>query len=406
MAKVERSTTRVVGFTSGEVDFQLMRVLGACTSGGGSPGEILAARSRIEGDDPTNWPGAFGATADDLVAKAEAALAKGHTISARDHLLRASSYLRSAEYFCDPYSDEAQRLGLASADAFARAAPHLPFHVEPVEVPFEGATLPGYMVRPAQAAGANKTVICLTGFDGTAEELYFETAFDGVQRGYTLLLVQGPGQVSTMRRHPELTFRPDYEVPISAIVDFALSRNDVDPDRLALYGISFGGYFVTRAATREHRIKALIANAPIHDMKAYMMGFLGGSSGLPEGVKDVRVEDLDHVPDEYMPPATKLSFKAVCRRYGVNGFNEWLAALEAYKVADLSAIACPALALAGQGEGDETMRQLETFTASVSGPVTKRIFKVDEGADMHCQMGNYPLSNAVIYDWLSETFER
>ncbi len=25
-----------------------------------------------------------------------------------------------------------------------------------------------------------------------------------------------------------------------------------------------------------------------------------------------------------------------------------------------------------------------------------------EGADMHCQVGNLPLSNAVIYDWLEE----
>jgi hypothetical protein len=34
--------------------------------------------------------------------------------------------------------------------------------------------------------------------------------------------------------------------------------------------------------------------------------------------------------------------------------------------------------------------------------VTRRIFEASEGADMHCQVGNLPLSNAVIYDWLEE----
>jgi hypothetical protein len=40
----------------------------------------------------------------------------------------------------------------------------------------------------------------------------------------------------------------------------------------------------------------------------------------------------------------------------------------------------------------------------VSGPVTKRVFTTAEGADTHCQLGNLPLSNAVVYDWLDEVF--
>ena len=36
---------------------------------------------------------------------------------------------------------------------------------------------------------------------------------------------------------------------------------------------------------------------------------------------------------------------------------------------------------------------------------TSPFFSVDEGADMHCQLGNLPLSNAVGYDWLDEQFE-
>jgi hypothetical protein len=73
-------------------------------------------------------------------------------------------------------------------------------------------------------------------------------------------------------------------------------------------------------------------------------------------------------------------------------------------VDDLSAIRCPSLAMVGEGEGGEPAAQAERFGDGVSGPVTTRAFSADEGADMHCQMGNLALSNAVAYDWLEETF--
>jgi hypothetical protein len=56
----------------------------------------------------------------------------------------------------------------------------------------------------------------------------------------------------------------------------------------------------------------------------------------------------------------------------------------------------------GAGEGGEARQQFDTFCTRVSGLVSRRVFEVAEGADMHCQVGNLPLSNAVIYDWLEE----
>jgi hypothetical protein len=43
---------------------------------------------------------------------------------------------------------------------------------------------------------------------------------------------------------------------------------EVDPKRIALTGISFGGYLAPRAAAFEKRIKACIANSGIYDFKA------------------------------------------------------------------------------------------------------------------------------------------
>ena len=46
--------------------------------------------------------------------------------------------------------------------------------------------------------------------------------------------------------------------------------------------------------------------------------------------------------------------------------------------------------------------QFERYCRELKGAVTRRMFTTEEGADMHCQVGNLSLSNAVVSDWLSE----
>ena len=53
--------------------------------------------------------------------------------------------------------------------------------------------------------------------------------------------------------------RPDYEVPGKACIDYLVSRPEVDPNRVALLGISMAGYYAPRVAAFDKRIKALIA---------------------------------------------------------------------------------------------------------------------------------------------------
>jgi len=58
-AKTERSKTRVKGFKDAEMDFQLLRQLGACAYGGASLGESLAVAQLIQGGVPDSWVKAF-----------------------------------------------------------------------------------------------------------------------------------------------------------------------------------------------------------------------------------------------------------------------------------------------------------------------------------------------------------
>lgn len=398
---VQRSTTRIRGLESPEMDFQLMRSVGEVNYGGGAPGEIFQRLGTIDGNDPIQWPPAFGALAREVESEARRAARGGRIISARDHYSRASMYWRAAEYFSDPFGAEMRERGLASRSSFLEATKGMVDKVTPVDIPFEGLKLPGYVMMPA-ARPNGRTLVVLTGFDGTGEELYFETARAGLERGFIVFIGQGPGQVGTQRIYPDLVFRPDYEKPISAMIDVALAQPGVDGRKLALYGISLGGYLATRGAEHDQRIKAVILNSPIVDLRAYMLGFVGGEAGAAK-LPPLKLSEVDGVPDNEMHPTQKLLFKAACKRFGVDSLAGWFERLKAFNAVDrLGEIRCPSLAVVGAGEGGEAMAQLETFAARVSGPVTRRVFEVREGADMHCQVGNLPLSNAVVYDWLEE----
>jgi pimeloyl-ACP methyl ester carboxylesterase len=234
--------------------------------------------------------------------------------------------------------------------------------VEAVEIPFAGKALPGYFMTPAAGAPRGRTVLILTGFDGTAEELFVQTARAGLERGFNVLAAQGPGQVGSLRVHPELAFRPDYEKPIGAMIDYALARREVAAENFALYGISFGGYFVIRAGVHDARIRALIVNSPIVDLYAYMVAFVGPE--LAQNPPSITLAEVDAIPDAEFPPAMKLSFKSACRRFGVDSFAAWLARLKDFTAAgSLGNIRCPTLAMAGEGEGEETRAQFETTAA-------------------------------------------
>ncbi|MGQ9368165.1 alpha/beta hydrolase family protein [Azospirillum sp. ST 5-10] len=391
---------RLGGLADPELEFQFVRSLAVMATGGAALGEVLALRPAIDAGGVPAWVESFAALGERVAARGRAALAQGRRATARGDLLRASMYLRAAEYYANPFAPRHRALGLASRDAFRAALPLLDHRAEVVGIPCGGIDLPGYLLRPRDAAGPGRTLVLVGGFDSSGEELYFQAAAEGLARGWTVLIVEGPGQTGCLRDHPAVGFRPDFEVPIGAALDHALTRPEVDGERIALYGISFGGYFAARAAARDRRIRALVLNSPIPDLFAYFAGFL--PPALVAEPEEIGPEDCDAIPDEALPPAAKQGIRTVCFRFAVPHVKAFIERLRAFRLepGDLGAIRCPSLILVGEGEGPEPRRQFEAFRAGAGGPVTPVVFDVASGAEGHCQIGNLPLSAAVVYDWL------
>jgi hypothetical protein len=131
---------------------------------------------------------------DEIAVKSHAAR---HRVRARNAFLRASNYYRTAYIFMfalpvDPRVIEKQ------TDSFQKAAALFDQPIEVLKIPYENTTLPGYFIKADASNTARKTSLCTGGYDGPCEELFFSIAGGALQRGYNVLVFDGPGQGSAL----------------------------------------------------------------------------------------------------------------------------------------------------------------------------------------------------------------
>lgn len=239
---------------------QTMRLLSQVAVGGADLFECSRTAARI-GDETTDgevWQREWSRTAREVAAAADAALERGEVTTARRAYFRSMSYWRHSEFFlesADPRRTEAYLEGTAN---FKKAVALTEGVIEQLAVPFEGITMDGYIVRPDNSGRARPTILFLGGADSWAEELYFLGGTEFPARGMNVVMIDTPGRGSSLR-FKQLYSRPDYEVPVAAILDVLQQRSDVDADRIGLAGVSFGGYYAPRAAAFEPRVKAVAA---------------------------------------------------------------------------------------------------------------------------------------------------
>ena len=394
-----------VVFSNQTYDFELRRALGYALSGGADLNEVLDAAQRIKAGDGDSWYQAWFDLAQRVRAMGEASLAQGHGVSARQALLRASAYYRPADFFlhadpADPRILTSWRLG---RDTFRRAAHLMDHPVEVVAIPYEKTTLPGYFLCPDASRRARKTLIVQTGFDGTGEELYFEVAFFALARGYNVLIFEGPGQGGVVRQQ-HLYFRPDWEEVITPVVDYALARPEVDSQRLALLGLSMGGYLVARAAVYEHRLAALVCNPGVMDI-------MSGQRPSAEQWKQMRSDPAAANKALRQRMAKDIGFCWLVNNgmftMGVGtplGFMEQFAR---YRLTPEQAARITANSLVIAGHGDHFMSyddQKKLYDAMICRKALME-FTAAQDATPHCQMGAMAVSNQRIFDWLDQALE-
>jgi dipeptidyl aminopeptidase/acylaminoacyl peptidase len=107
-------------------------------------------------------------------------------------------------------------------------------------------------------------VLMLSGLDSAKEEMgAYEQPF--LDRGMATLAFDGPGQGEA---EYDLPIRSDWEVPVGAVLDWLDGQDRVDHARVALFGVSLGGYYAPRAAAFHPRVRACIAVSGPYDLSA------------------------------------------------------------------------------------------------------------------------------------------
>lgn len=390
--------------------YETKRAFGASSYGGSEFGEVLATVSRIVSGDFDSWYSEWNATAERVRQEAEQQLAKGHRVSARDGFLRAATYYRASDFFLHGNSND-PRIASAyvkSVQCYKACTALYDPPIEPVEIPYEHTTLPGYFHRVDDSGRMRPLLIMHSGFDGSAEELHAEGARAAVERGYNVLTFDGPGQYGPLHREG-LTFRPDWEKVVTPVVDFLLKRPEVDPSKIALLGISMGGVLAPRAAAFEKRIAALIADDGVYDYGASNLGAVppGQRAQAEAAFKAKEAPELDRKMEAAMKssPTAAWAITHGMFAFGASSPRAYVAATLAFHLRDgvAEAISCPTLVL--DAEGDMFFKgQPEELYNHLTCKKTLMRFTESEGAGSHCQVGAFRLAFGRIYDWLDETF--
>jgi len=157
---------------------------------------------------------------------------------------------------------------------------------------------------------------------------------------------------------------------LTPVVDFLLARDDVDADKLTLYGVSQAGYWVPRALAFEHRFAAAVADGGAVDMARSWH------------------QNIPHVLLSAYLKGDKVRFdKELELAFHLPGTHTGKITTPLYIV---------------ETDGDQFFAgQSAELAALVPGSTLAR-FTQEEGASYHCQPLDREITEQRMFDWMDE----
>jgi len=131
------------------------------------------------------------------------------------------------------------------------------YPIERVEVPFDGKTI-SCLLHLLPDRRKAPVVIYVPGMDQTKE--VFPRAFHNValSRGFHVIAMDGPGQGNSNIQKIRAV-KDNYERAGAAVITYLIKRPEVDPKKIAIYGISMGSYWSLRLSSYDHRAAAVVS---------------------------------------------------------------------------------------------------------------------------------------------------
>jgi pimeloyl-ACP methyl ester carboxylesterase len=392
------------------MDNRLLWYLSHAGTGMSDIGECLDTASRIVPGDEKSWFDQWLATGNRLLQVAQNCEQKGHFLSAGEVLLRASNYLRAALIHYSDFADpRVLQVTKQSAEVFEKALRLMKISATTLAIPYENKSLAGYFFPCAENKTA-PTLIVHQGWDAWPEET-MHLVFGAIRRNYNCLLFHGPGQGRALREHG-LTFRHDWEHVVRPVVDTSLRLPGVDPARLILVGLSFGGALAPRAAAFEHRLRICVANPGVLNWYQAIVKQLATFPTLkrllaknPELFDKAIFKLADSAPsgkpDDFRA-SVRWWIRATMWKHGVKTPSALLKELEKYNNEPIvKRIQCQMLVIDGEGE-EFTAGQAKLLYNALDCPKDFLSFTAKDTGLVHCQAGALATATQRLFDWLDE----
>ncbi|OGA49315.1 MAG: hypothetical protein A3F74_00545 [Betaproteobacteria bacterium RIFCSPLOWO2_12_FULL_62_58] len=371
----------------------LLIALGGAPWGGGEIDEInrigLRLKDRV-GDDVA-WFHEWAGEAERIENIGHAEAARGHALTAAAYLFRASHYYHVGERFLQPKTEESQAAYRRGVEAFKKAASLVPRpRIEHVEVPYEGTSLPGILVRADPVAGRSgkrPVMLFLDGFDVTKEIQYFRGVPDLAARGVSCLILDGPGNGEAIRFR-NLPLHHQTERHAGAAYDYLAGRSEFDPARIGVMALSLGGYYAPRAASMDQRFACCISWGPEWDYHTKWQERLA------------RIERGETL-------SLSVPWQHLLWVFGVKTKEEAFKKLEGFKLDGVvQKMKCPYLLVYGEGDQQAPFEHArKTMAAAGSKQKELKVFTREEGGYHHCQVDNVSIGTAYMWDWIANVLQ-
>ena len=346
-------------------------------------GEVLDVVYLIQESNEEIWLTAWSTLAQRLQNRAEEAEKNGKKVTASTAYLRAGTYWRCAllyySDFTDPRMKEYAMNTVRCLDHYFELSA---YPGQSIQIPYENTFLPGHFYRSPVAGDKAPLLILTPGRDTWADDLWH---VDGaLRRGIHCVTYDGPGQGLALRLGG-LTFRNDWENVVGPVIDFVLEKfTGIDHSRIALLGMSMGGYLISRAAAFDKRIKLLIPSP----------GNISWGTQIIQQLK--RFSSTQSVE---MPEMVRNLVKDYAWKQGVpNTVKDVTENLKKFDNSDIiDQITCETLVLDGTAE---VFHGAKAFYEILKCPKTYMCFDETTTAQSHGQIGGYATATEYLFDWL------
>jgi dienelactone hydrolase len=317
----------------------------------------------------------FAAAGDRRERLSDEAERDGRTIEAREHAFVASILWGNAQWPLFGNSPRNLDYGRHKADCFDRFIRHAPHPVRRVEIPFGGASLPGYLHLPASGTGPFPCAIQVSGMDSFKEHQVALYGDKYLERGIARLSVELPGQGEALTRGLFVTHDGAAEAG-RAIAGWLAEQPELAVGRFAVIGNSFGSFWATQIAAAVPELAGCAVVGVIHE----------------PGMRSIF---------ESASPTFKARFMYMANLPDEDAFDGFAAGMDLRSVA--GSIASPYLVLAGEDDELSPLENTFALLRGISAPAQLVVYEGERhsvGGSSAAQFG--PNRHHLVAGWIAE----